>query len=74
MTDLPSITKQPLVRPKLSREISMEQLCSAYVAFVNSLDPRDDLFASDEESNKFHDSMWLFLEESFGWPDYASHN
>lgn len=52
----------------------MEQLCSAYVSFMNDLDPRDDLFVSNEEDTKFHDSMWLFLEESFGWPDYASHN
>ncbi len=70
----PSITHQPVIKPKVSREVSMEMLRSAYVAFMNDLDPRDDLFASVEESNAFHDSMWLFLEESFGWPDYASHN
>lgn len=73
MSETPSITKRSLVRPRLNRPVSMEQLRSAYVAFMNSLDPLDDLM-SNEESDKFHDSMWLFLEKSFGWPDYASHN
>lgn len=74
MTSIPSITKQPLFRPKLNREVSMEQLRHAYVAFVNALDPDENLFASIPDDDGFHDSMWLFLEESFGWPDYASHN
>ena len=74
MSDTPSITKQPLFRPKLTREVSMEMLRSAYVAFMNDLDPREDLMASNTEDEGFHNSMWLFLEESFGWPDYASHN
>lgn len=74
MSNLLSITKQPVFRPKLNREISMEQLRHAYVAFMRALDPKEDLFASNEDDNGFHDSMWLFLEESFGWPDYASHN
>lgn len=74
MSDTPSITKQPLFHPKMSRVVSMEMLGSAYVAFMNDFDPRDDLFVSVKEADAFHDSMWLFLEESFNWPDYHSHN
>lgn len=58
----------------MSRVISMEMLRSAYVAFMESLDPKDDLFVSVSESDGFHDSMWLFLEESFNWPDYHGFN
>ncbi len=70
----PSIIGQPLFRPKLIREISMEQLRSAYVSFMEDLDPKGNLFESAIDDDGFHDSMWLFLEESFGWPDYHSHN
>ena len=74
MSTLPSITKQPLFRPKLKHDVSMEQLCSAYVAFIRDLEQHGEVFSSLEDDNGFHDSMWLFLEESFNWPDYARHN
>lgn len=70
----PSITVQPVFRPKMTREVHMEDLRAAYVAFIDRLEERGVHFASLEDDNGFHDSMWLFLEESFNWPDYTSHN
>jgi len=74
MSDLPSITKQQVFRPKLNREVYMEDLIPAKVDFMDALEARGVKFASNEEEDKFYDSLTLFLEESFGWPDYASHN
>lgn len=70
----PSITTQPVFRPKTSREVHMEDISAAQVALFDKLDQRGIKFATLDDENRFWDSLSLFLEESFGWPDYASHN
>jgi hypothetical protein len=70
----PSITKQPVFRPELTKPISMEDLRAAQLAFYNALQDRQIYFATVEDDNKFYESMSLFLEESFNWPDYHSYN
>ncbi len=74
MSETPSITKQPLFRPKTNRDAYMEDLMHAKVAFMDALDQRGLKCVSNAEEDRFYDSLSLFLEESFGWPDYASHN
>ena len=73
MSETPSITKQPVFRPKLNREISLEDLNTAKLAFFDSLS-RQGYEMDVENENAFWDSMGLFLEESFGWPDYVGFN
>lgn len=70
----PSITNQPVFRPVTNREVYMEDLMTAKVAFMDALESRGLKCVSLEEEDKFYDSLGLFLEESFGWPVYASHN
>ncbi len=70
----PSITAQPLFRPKTNREVYMEDLMMAKVAFMDALEARGVKFVSLQEEDRFYDSLGLFAEESFNWPDYASHN
>lgn len=74
MSDTPSITKQPVFRPRTNREVSMEDLTHAKVAFMDALEERGVKCVSNEEEDKFYDSLGLFLEESFGWPEWRSHN
>lgn len=71
----PSITKQPLYRAKLkNKEITMEQLRTVSIAVFDALEKEGIHFVSDVEEDKFHDSLNLFLEETFNWPDYVSFN
>ena len=73
-TTTPSITKQPVFRPEMTQVVSMEDVSIAMGAFYSALYKRDIHFASVEEDNKFYDSLSLFLEESFNWPDYNNFN
>lgn len=73
-TNTPSITKQPVFHPEMTRVVSMEDLNAAKAAFYDALQARGLDFVSIEEDDKFHDSLSLFLEESFHWPDYNSFN
>lgn len=74
-SETPSITKHPLFKPKMAgREVTMEDIRAAHIAFYETLETRGIKFASAEEDDKFHYSMRLFLEESFNWPDYNSYN
>lgn len=73
-TDTPSITKQPVFRPKMSRDVTMEDIIAAQCAFYDVLEKRNLNFESVEEDDKFFESHRLFLEESFNWPDYNSYN
>lgn len=52
----------------------MEDLNAAKAAFYDALQARGLDFVSIEEDDKFHDSLSLFLEETFHWPDYNSFN
>lgn len=70
----PSITNQPVFKPKTNRQVTMEDLRSATVAFYDALEKRGIMFENIEDDDKFHDSFYLFLEESFNWPDYTNHN
>lgn len=72
--DKPSITNQPVFKPKTNRKVTMEDLRSATVAFYSALEKRGVMFETIEDEDKFHDSLYLFLEESFDWPDYTSFN
>lgn len=75
MNKTPSITNQPLFKPKMvGREITMEDIRAAHIAFYEVLEKRGIKFASVEEDDRFYDSMRLFLEESFNWPDYGNYN
>lgn len=70
----PSITKQPVFRPKMNREVYMEDLRTAKVVFMETLEERGLKFDSEAQADLFYASLGLFLEESFNWPDYASYN
>lgn len=70
----PSITHQPIFKPKMNRQMSMEQLRRAQLAFVQTLESQGITFASNEDDDGFWKSFDLFTEETFNWPDYASHN
>lgn len=74
MPVLPSITDEPVFVPKTNREVLMEDLIAAHIAFYDTLEKRGIAFNSVEDDDKFYDSMRLFLEESFNWPDYGNHN
>ena len=74
ITDTPSITKQDVFRPEMARVVSMEDVNYAKSALFAALLKRDLHFSSVEEDDKFHDSLSLFLEESFNWPDYNNFN
>lgn len=73
-TDSPSITKQPVFRPEMTRDVTMEDIIAAQGAFYTELEKRGLHFASVENDDKFFESHRLFLEESFNWPDYNSYN
>jgi hypothetical protein len=73
-TDSPSITKQAVFRPKMTRDVTMEDIIAAQSAFFAELEKRNLNFESVEEDDKFYESLRLFLEESFNWPDYNSYN
>ena len=74
MTEIPSITKQPVFRPRMSRDVTMEDIIAAQCAFFEALEKRNLNFESVEEDDKFYESLRLFLEESFNWPDHNSYN
>lgn len=50
----------------------MEDIGSCQLAFFDALQKRG-IEIPPEDENTFWDSMRLFLEESFNWPDYRSH-
>ncbi len=52
----------------------MEDIIAAQSAFFAELEKRNLNFESVEEDDKFYESLRLFLEESFNWPDYNSYN
>lgn len=70
-----SVTDRPLFKPKMvGREVIMEDIIAAHIAFYEVLEKRGIKFASVEEDDRFNQSMRLFLEESFNWPDYGNYN
>jgi hypothetical protein len=69
-----SIRNKPLFKPVMNKEIYMDTLSSMYLAAYAVLEAEGYTFASVEEDDAFHDTMMLFLEETFNWPDYASYN
>ena len=69
-----SITEVGIFRPKTTREVSMEDLRHAYLAFYDALEKRGVNFASVQDDDGFHDNFFLYLEEAFGWPEYKSFN
>jgi len=75
MNKTPSVTDRPLFKPKMvGREVIMEDIIAAHIAFYEVLEKRGIKFASVEEDDRFNQSMRLFLEESFNWPDYGNYN
>ena len=70
----PSIRNQPVFKPHMNKEVFMENVSSWYLALYDALEKDGFTFASVKEDDAFHDSIMLFLEETFNWPDYASHN
>jgi hypothetical protein len=61
-------------KPETTREVTMEDIDHALVAFYDALQSRGINFTSVEEDNKFHDNFMLYLEETFKWPEYTSFN
>lgn len=72
MSNTPSITKRPVFRPKTNKVVYMEDIGAAKVALIDALAKRG-IEMTPEEENLFWDSLGLFLEESFNWPDYRAH-
>ena len=70
----PSITNQPIFKPLMNKDICMEQVSSLVLRVYDELEKEGFTFGSVDEDNAFHDSLTLFFEETFNWPDYASYN
>lgn len=52
----------------------MEDVKRMSLALINKMDSDLKISMSIEDEDKFYDSLSLFLEESFNWPDYKNHN
>lgn len=69
----PSITNQPIFKPKTNREVYMEDVRPMALALMLQID-KNGIQIDDQDRDKFYDSLCLFLEESFNWPDYKNYN
>jgi hypothetical protein len=68
-----SIRNQPVFIPKTNKEVCMEDVRAMKLALMDAMEARGVSMGIDDE-NKFYDSLSLFLEESFNWPDYRNLN
>lgn len=69
----PSIRNQPVFKPVTNREVTMEDIGVIKLALMDKMEASG-IRMDIETENKFYDSLSLFLEESFDWPDYTSFN
>lgn len=75
MSNHPSIRNFPVFTPKISsRPVTMEDVRIAKLGVLQILEHRGITFATEDDREQFWDSLGLFLEESFNWPDYSSYN
>jgi hypothetical protein len=68
-----SIIDQSIFKPSTNKEVYMEDVRDMKLALMDAMEARGIRMGIDDE-NKFYDSLSLFLEESFNWPDYRNLN
>jgi len=59
-------------RPIVSRKPTMSEVNKMVLAAYEVLDKNGITFENVQEDNQFFDSISLFLEESFDWPEHTS--
>jgi hypothetical protein len=69
----PSITNQPIFKPKTNREVYMEDVRRMALALMLEMG-KSNIQIEQKDEDEFYESLSLFLEESFNWPDYSSYN